>query len=445
MIFMSTSNLEILEKKIINKKIEEYEIYYIESKIYETQFIQRKIDSEREVNKIDYIIRILDQKGNNTGIGVIKGNSFDDKQIDKDIDKCQTLSKLNSTTKYYFPVEKSYAKISIAELDIIKNPLTIKQKFIDILLSSIDNLKNTIPSFGKFRVHIQDKYLRNSNSLNLNSKKTYFFFEFALKAEENNKLVEYWDYEYVKHSSELNFKERVEKWSKSTLDSLKAQQPNPKKNTNVIFSPNLLKDAINSVLSFHASGQAFYDKTSNFQLEQEVADEKINLIDNGLLNGGLNSNSWDGEGNPHQKMELINKGIFKNRIFDQKYAILKDTNSTGNGIRTSEGSITNTISNLVILPGKLSLEEMISSIKEGYFIEKCSWLNPDQFTGSFGTEIRNGYYIKNGNLENPIKGGNLSGNVLDMLKNCKYISKEREYSENSYFPYIAFSNLNISI
>lgn len=87
---------------------------------------------------------------------------------------------------------------------------------------------------------------------------------------------------------------------------------------------------------------------------------------------------------------------------------------------------------------------MISSIKEGYLIEKFSWLNPDELSGFFGAEIRNGYYIKDGEFKNPIKLGNVSGNVLEMIKNCQYISKETEYVENSLLPYIAFANLTVS-
>ncbi|MHA1297297.1 MAG: metallopeptidase TldD-related protein [Promethearchaeota archaeon] len=102
------------------------------------------------------------------------------------------------------------------------------------------------------------------------------------------------------------------------------------------------------------------------------------------------------------------------------------------------------VSNFVIYPGDISFEEIISEIKEGYYIEKFSWLNPETISGFFGAEIRNGYYIKNGKIDHPIKLGNVSGNVIEMIKNCKYISKEQEFSENSLFPYIAFTNLSVS-
>ena len=102
------------------------------------------------------------------------------------------------------------------------------------------------------------------------------------------------------------------------------------------------------------------------------------------------------------------------------------------------------ISNFTINAGKISRRDMISQIKQGYYIQKFSWLNPNPVLGFFGAEIRNGYYIEDGEFKYPIKLGNVSGNVLEMIKNCLYISKEREYCQESYFPYIAFNNLTVS-
>ena len=126
------------------------------------------------------------------------------------------------------------------------------------------------------------------------------------------------------------------------------------------------------------------------------------------------------------------------------YGMLEKEQSTGNARRAESGAIVNGLSNFKILPGDMSFSEMISEIKEGYFIDKFSWLNPEDVTGSFGAEIRNGYYIKNGELKNPIKLGNISGNVLEMVKNCVYISKEREFTGNTLFPFMAFTNLKVS-
>ena len=164
----------------------------------------------------------------------------------------------------------------------------------------------------------------------------------------------------------------------------------------------------------------------------------------GLLEGGFKTNGWDGEGSPHQRTEIIKNGIFHSRIYDQKFALLENQRSTGNGVRSLTGGIENGVSNFEILPGAMNLEDIVSEIKEGYFIEQFSWLNPSVLSGTLGAEIRSGYYIKDGKFEHPIKLGNVSGNVLKMINNCQYISKEREYFENSLFPYMVFNNLTVS-
>jgi len=437
-------SIELIKKSLKSKKIQEYEIYFVEQDIYETEFLKNKIYAVREVKNVEYVIRILNQKGDETGIGIVKGNSLNSNEIESNIDICQLLSKVNKSSKYYFAESSSIIPVKTADQSILKNPIGFKADISDEIRKEIDEHKEVSPTFARFRVHIQNKYLKNSTGLDLGASKTFFYIECALKAQENGKLSEAWEIEYIKEKEHLNIEERVNKWVRVAVDTLKAKIPKPNKQAIVIFPPNVLKNAINPVIGFHALGKAYHEKISNLNVDAKVASDTFTLLDDGLLEGGLMCNSWDGEGNPHQMNEVIKNGIFKNRLYDQKFAIMGNTDSTGNGIRIDDGSVINSISNLEILPGDIAKEEMISDIKEGYLIEKCSWLNPDRFSGSFGTEIRNGYFIKNGRLEYPIKGGNISGNVLEMIKNCQYISKERDFSLNSLFPSIAFKYLSIS-
>ena len=441
---MSVEAIEVIEKSLKSKKIREYEIFFLEQDVYETEFLKHKIDAVREVNDIEYVMRILTQKGDETGIGIVKGNSLSLPQIEKNIDICQLLSKENSGSKYNFPEQKSLKPIKTADQSIVKDSIGFKSDMSEKILKEIGEHREVEPTFGRFRIHIQNKTLTNSTGLNLEASKTFFYIEMALKAQENGKLSEAWEIEYIKEKEQLDIENRVNKWARIAVDTLKAKIPKPNKQATVIFPPNVLKNAINPVIGFHALGKAYHEKISALKVDAKVASDTFSLRDDGLLEGGLRCNSWDGEGNPHKLSEVIKNGIFKNRLYDQKFAIMGNTESTGNGIRIDDGSVINSISNLEILSGDIAKEEMISNIKEGYLIEKCSWLNPDRFSGSFGTEIRNGYFIKNGQIEYPIKGGNISGNVLEMIKNCDYISKEREFSLNSLFPYITFKNLSIS-
>jgi len=441
---MTNKNLELIEKRLQAKNVEEYEILFIEREILETHFLKNHLDTQRKAFENDYVLRILDQRGDQTGIGVIKSNSLDDNLIDENIEKGISLSKINTSSKYEFPEPSNYPELNLAEEDIIKNPDQVRESLSEKLKSELDSLDKAIPTFGRFRIHIDNLYLKNTNGINAESAKTYFFIEFALKASDNGKLAEYWDVDYIKNTPQLNFKERVKNWARIATESLEAKTPKADTKATVIFSPGLLESALNGVLGYHTLGKAHFEKLTQFEIDHQVASDNLTLIDNGILKGGIKSNAWDGEGNPRQRNIVIEQGIFKRRLYDERYAKLENTTSTGNGIRSEKGDVDNGITNLEILPGDISLEEMISNIEEGYHIDRCSWLRPDPHSGNFGAEIRTGYYIQNGKYQYPIKGGNLSGNVLEMIKNCEYISKERRYSNNILYPYIAFNNLTIS-
>ncbi len=441
---MINVKIDLIEKNLKAKNIKEYEIFFVEKEIYETIFLKNKPETEREVEDFEYFIRVLTQKGDQTGVGVVKGNSLDSKEINKNIDTCYLLSKNNISSRYQFPEEKPISSTVIANKTILKDPIGTKNDLCEELMSLVEDQKNVVPTFGRLRVHINNNYLRNSNGVNLDSIKTFFYLEHSLKAQGNGKLSEYWTTEYFKEKEHLNFKKRVENWAQIAKDTLIAEPPKPNKEAIVIFPPHVLREAIIPVIGFQVLGRAFSEKVSSYNINDKVASDEITIIDDGLLEGGLKSNPWDGEGNPHQKTEVIKNGIFQKRLYDQKYAILNDKEPTGNGIRSETGSVINGVSNFQIMPGTTSLDDIISDIKDGYYIEKFSWLNPEELSGFFGAEIRNGYYIKNGEFKNPIKLGNVSGNVLEMIKSCRYISKEREFSSNSLFPYMVFSDLTVS-
>lgn len=441
---MSNEKLDLIEKCIKSKNIDEYEIFLVERNAYESIFLKNKIDNERDIRDFEYILRILSQKENRTGIGLVKGNSLDSKEIERNIEICQHLAKNNLSSKYYFPYKSTIPDVLISEEKVIKDPLAIKNDLDEELISEIQQHTEIQPTFGRFRVHVDKIFLRNNNSLDLSNLKTYFFIEFSLKAQQNGILAEYWPFLFIKNTNQLNFSERTKKWARLARDTLKAQIPKSNKNATVIFSPEVLSKAINPVVGAHASGKAFHQKISQFRIDQKVSSENITIIDDGLLEGGFNSNGWDGEGSPHQRNEIIKQGIFQKRLYDQKYAIIEDEQSTGNGMRTLLGNVDSEISNFEILPGDITFDEIISQIDEGYYVEQFSWLRPSELSGNFGAEIRNGYYIRNGKFENPIKLGNVSGNIFNMIGNCLYISKEREFFNNTLFPYMVFDNLTVT-
>ena len=440
---MAQEILNFIEKRLKSKQIEEYDILLKTKKNHENTFLKDAIDAFREVQNMEYMIRIYN-RDDEPGMGIVHSSELKEERLDKIIDNCVTLSHINKTTKYEFPEPQLYDDVKTTESKILKDPISILNDLSEELNSSIKDQKKVAPTFGRLGVIIRSNYLRNCKGVNLSDQSTYLFLEYAIKAVEGKNLAEFWDVNLYKNIAHLDLTERMKHWAKLAIDTLKAKQPRPNKNAKIVFTPKILMHAINPVIGYHSTGQAHFEKVSALEIDKETASEAFSINDNGLLEGCLSTFPWDGEGTPTSDTVLIKDGIFKNRIYDQRFAILENKKSTGNGARTMDGSVINSITNLEIAEGKGSKEDLLAEIRDGLYIEKFSWLNPDHLSGSFGTEIRNAYMIKNGELTEPIKGGNISGNVLMMIKQCLGITKERKFVQNCLFPYMAFDGLIIS-
>lgn len=426
-------------------KISTWDVYCSHTDIYENQFRKSDIEITRQAVEFYYILRVFYEKGNQFGIGVVKANSLEPEHLDLFIKQAQHLAKLNKIRKFALPQSgQSYPDVNLAEDKIVTDPEGVLREKTEELTSVVQDLPKVKPTFGKFRIYLSTKVLRNSEALELKDCKTTLYLEYPLKAEDAGKLAEFWGRTEVKNLDQLDFQTRFSRWAEITVDSLHTKVPPPAKSITAIFPPKIANDAFSNTLGYHATGAALSDAISKFKKGESVAVEDFSLQDNGIMPDGLAVANWDGEGNPQRITPLIERGVFLDYIFDQKYAALEKAESTGNGLRTSDGTIVNSITNLEIPAGTESVDELIGSVEYGVLIEEFSWLNPSEVTGDFGAEIRNGYLIEHGEKTIPIKGGNLSGNTFEMIKAIEGSSKELVTEERYKFPYLKFSGLVLS-
>ena len=166
-------------------------------------------------------------------------------------------------------------------------------------------------------------------------------------------------------------------------------------------------------------------------LEQEVASPLVTLID--FANEALGETCpipiyTDDEGVKAEDTVIIEKGILKNFMHNKESADHFVTKPTGNA-RAYEFSDEPLIRmrNTAILPGKDKLDDMISSIKDGYYLIDFNNGQADS-TSEFMFGITLGYEINNGKLGKAIKDTTISGVAFDMLKTISMISDDLSWS-----------------
>jgi TldD protein len=74
------------------------------------------------------------------------------------------------------------------------------------------------------------------------------------------------------------------------------------------------------------------------------------------------------------------------------------------------------MSNLFIEPGQEDPAALLRAVPAGLFVKKMGGGEVDPLTGAFVFEVTEGYWIKNGALQKPIKGATLAGSARDVLR-----------------------------
>ncbi|WEU40344.1 MAG: TldD/PmbA family protein [Candidatus Odinarchaeum yellowstonii] len=454
---LTISNItKILEEN----QVKEWEVYVQKTVESEVHLRGNQIEAVRDnLENIGYTIRVLKKNSRGVGLGSASNVTITETGFNETVKTALKNAALTHLPIYNFPEPQKYPETKILDGEIMKKP-------IETLLDKAEQLKSTLTesskvelTFCKLRAYKVYTNIYNSNNLNVQKKETFFYLELALKTGGGSKIAEYWPDKYYRRVRDFNVQESLEDWIQLTLDSLKAKTP-PTGVMDVIFPPEIVAELLPPVIGYHASGQALYKKLSALREKQPVANENITIIDNGLHPYALNTSPFDDEGTPQRKTTIIERGVFENYIFDQLYSLLTGRRSTGNGLKASStieekynSQISNTVTNLEIKPGDWDVEEIIANVKKGILIRKFAWLNPDPITTSFGSEIRNGYLIVDGEVAGAVKGGQISGQVLDtglsktresLLRDIFALSKQLTLEGNVIAPTIAARKLQVA-
>lgn len=161
------------------------------------------------------------------------------------------------------------------------------------------------------------------------------------------------------------------------------------------------------------------------KLGEQVASPVITVIDDPTLPGRRGSYNIDDEGAVAEKTVLVEKGVLKAYMSD-KLSVLRDKiPSTGNGRRQSfrHWPIPR-MSNTIIEPGEHVPDEIIRSVDRGLLVLKMGGGQVNTVTGDFVFEVSEGYMIRGGEVDGPVRGATLAGNGPEVLKSVDMVGND---------------------
>jgi len=198
-------------------------------------------------------------------------------------------------------------------------------------------------------------------------------------------------------------------------------------------------------------GRALHEGRSCFtgREGQQVAAPTVSIYDDATAPGTLGL-TFDFEGVPRSRVDLIRDGIFLGGVYDRRTAKLAGTQTTGHALPppNPEGPFP---LNLFIEPGPSNLEEMIAATERGLLVTRFHYTNiVHQVESTITGMTRDGtFLIEDGQVTKPVKNLRFTQSILEALSHTEMIGRDTELASEFFFsasrvPALKISSFNFS-
>jgi TldD protein len=162
---------------------------------------------------------------------------------------------------------------------------------------------------------------------------------------------------------------------------------------------------------------------------QVVASEEVTVYDDAAIDSRYGSYRFDDEGVPARKVNLIEKGVLVDFLYDHLTAVKDGRQSNGHGRRESyQHKPIPRMANTCIAPGKTDPEKIIRETRNGLLVKKMGGGQVNTITGDFVFDVAEGYLIKDGEIGPMVRGATLTGNGPEVLRIIDMVGSDLGFS-----------------
>lgn len=413
----------------------------------------REIDVKAEANELKLAtshakdgigIRVF----SNRGLGFASVNSLNEQEIKEAVRAAVSLSKASPHDEHnVLPGPEAVEPIQ-GLYDGHSEKLGLDDaisRIEEMLAAARDHDSRVTVDSAVFNATIGRRAIVNSRGIKAEeqgSLLSYFIMGMARDGEEVSSFN--YRFDATRKVSELNVRKTALDFAGSVVASLGARKGESFVGT-VILSPS-------AVLEFMIQPVLWALNANNVQkgmsrwagmIDKEVVSQALTIEDNGRLEGGVGSESFDREGLPHTRSKLIEDGILRTYLHNSYTARKDGRHSTGHasgGTRTVPGIGP---TNLLIEPGETGKDDLIGGVKRGILVTRFSGF-PEPVSGDISGAVKGGFLIEDGKLTQPLVETMISGNLFELLARVSGLSSETERIETLVSPHIRIEDVSIT-
>ena len=414
-----------------------WSVRHIKTKAAQQYDLQASTESVRSVEVERYVVDVLREttdSDDKPGCGAGNVTLLPGGNISKALDEAAFIAGLVHNEPYDFPKPAPLPEVALADDRLQADPINAVSEILSQLreAAAVDpRVRLTAAEcFGEEHA----THLVNSHKIDATQVTTDLHLEWVLIAGEGDEEVESFIELNRRRAADLKIETEIARGMQYTADLLVAELPTTYTGPVIIQGSTLATIMTTMLLKILSSAEQKYTGETPWEIGQpifrnEVKGDALNIWANRQLPYGTNSNRFDREGLPAQRVALIQDNKLQAFSASQRYADYLGIPATG------------AFGDIELSPGNTSIEELVE--EPHVEVSEFSWFNPNPITGDFACEIRLGYIV-NGEERKPFKGGMLVGNLLDALADVKW-SSETSFLGNYLGPTTArFNNLTVA-
>jgi PmbA protein len=183
----------------------------------------------------------------------------------------------------------------------------------------------------------------------------------------------------------------------------------------VVFDPRIARSLIGH-LTGAISGPSIARGTSFLKdkLGQQIFAKGISVREDPHRQRGLRSKPFDAEGIANQRRAIVEDGVLTTWLLDLASARQLGLKTTGHAARGTGSPPGPAPTNLWLEPGKLTPQELMADIAQGFYVTELMGMGVNGITGDYSRGAA-GFWIERGTLAYPVSEVTIAGNLKEMF------------------------------
>lgn len=350
---------------------------------------------------------------------VVSTTDISDRALAPLLERVIAMAKVAPEDKFCGLADPALLATSVAELDLDDGTdpsadslvaLAAETEDAALAVQGVTNSGGAGASFGRASIS-----LATSGGFSGHYSGTSHSFSVSVLAGEGTAMERDYDYSSARHRSELEDAAQIGRQAGEKAVRRLGARKVKSGQVPLVYDPRVSGGLVGHFAGA-ISGAAVARGTSFLKnsMDQMVFAPGITITDDPTRKRGRGSKPFDGEGVTAQPLTLIDDGRLATWLLDTSTAKQLGLASNGRAARGTGSTPSPSTTNLTLLPGTLSPEELIADIKSGFYITEMIGMGVNGVTGDYSRGA-SGFWIENGELTFPVSEVTVAGNLKTMF------------------------------